>query len=44
MASVYGLIQGCLKPDLGLRCGWFNSLFIYSFVDSLSPILGLFRD
>ena len=33
MASVCGLIQGGLRSGLGLRCGWFHSLFIDSLVD-----------
>ena len=44
MASGCGLIRGGLRPGLGLRCGWFHSLFIDSLVDSLSRVLGLFED
>ena len=33
MASVCGLIQSGLRSGLGLRCGWFHSLFIDSLVD-----------
>ena len=44
MASVCGLIRGDLRPDLGLYCGWFHSLFIDSLVDRLSPFFGLFGD
>ena len=41
MANVCGLIQGSLRPGLGLCCSWFHSLFKNSHVDCLSPILGL---
>ena len=44
MASVCGLIWGDLRRYLGLRCGWFHSLFLDSLMDYLSPVLGLFGD